>query len=142
MRHLDSLTAIYSRWLRANALPEIGADGLTMQLWQRVADLRGTGSPSHRAMKMRGQLAWLDRFCYLWQMAEARRTPLFEEATKRDEWIAAHAAYFTAIRGVGRKRSRHEFATKTEALAAQPGDGRTMIYAVASDGSSAHLCNI
>lgn len=69
-------------------------------------------------------------------------TPLFETAAERDDWIEENAAYFTAIRGVAATRSRDEFATKVEALAAQPGDGRTLIYAVAPDGASAHLCNI
>ena len=68
-------------------------------------------------------------------------TPLFETAAERDDWIEANAAYFTAIRGVGRTRTRSEFPTKAEALADQPGDGRTMIYAVAPDGASAHICN-
>ncbi len=68
-------------------------------------------------------------------------TPLFEQAADRDSWIEANAAFFTAIRGRGPTRTRSEFPTKAEALAAQPGDGRTLIYAVAPDGASAHICN-
>ncbi len=71
MKHLNLLTAIYSRWLRANAMPEIGADKLIMELWTRWGGEMQTGS-TFRGMKVREQLAWLDRFCYLWQMAEAR----------------------------------------------------------------------
>ncbi len=70
-------------------------------------------------------------------------TPLFEESAKRDEWIEANAAYFTAIRGVGHARMRLEFPTKDAAVRFRDwlDDGRTMIYAVAPDGASAHLCN-
>ncbi len=70
-------------------------------------------------------------------------TPLLEQAADRDAWIEANAAYFTAIRGAGWTQTRLEFPTKAGALkyAAWLGDGRTMIYAVAPDGASAHLCN-
>ncbi len=70
-------------------------------------------------------------------------TPLFESAAKRDAWIEANAEYFTAIRGIGFTRTRLEATTKAEALsyAARFGDGQTMIYAVAPDGASAHICN-
>ena len=71
MKHLDLLTAIYSRWLRANAMPDSGADELIMELWDRWGGEMKTGS-TFRSMKVREQLAWLDRFCYLWQMAESR----------------------------------------------------------------------
>jgi hypothetical protein len=60
------LISIYSRWLKANALPEIGANELTLELWGRVTEERKSGS-ALRMLKMRGQLAWLDRFCYIWQ---------------------------------------------------------------------------
>jgi hypothetical protein len=75
-------------------------------------------------------------------MTDLTMTPLFEAEADRTAWIERHAAYFTAIRGVGRSRSRREYPSKVQALAAQPGDGRTMIYAVAPDGASEHICNI
>ncbi len=69
MKHLDLLTSIYSRWLRANAMPEIGAEQLIMELWNKMGRGRANNS-ALRSMRLRGQLIWLDRFCYLWQMAE------------------------------------------------------------------------
>ncbi len=70
MRHLDKLTGIYSRWLKANALPELSPTELTIELWSRYGGGRESGG-TMRKLRMREQLAWLDRFCYLWQMAEA-----------------------------------------------------------------------
>jgi hypothetical protein len=69
-------------------------------------------------------------------------TPLFEADADRTDWIERHAAYFTAIRGRGLNRSREEYPSKAEALADQPGDGQSLIYAVAADDASAHICNI
>lgn len=55
----------------------------------------------------------------------------------------ANAAYFTAVRGFGRNRTRKDCPTleAARAEAATHGDGRTMIYAVTANGLSAHIEN-
>lgn len=75
-------------------------------------------------------------------ISDLTMTPLFEAEADRTAWIERHAAYFTAIRGNPPNRYRGEFPTKAEAIAAQPKIGRTLIYAVAPDGASVHICNI
>lgn len=54
-----------------------------------------------------------------------------------------NAVAFTAVRGLGRKRTRTDHETLDGALAeaARHGDGRTMIYAVTAAGNSAHIRN-
>lgn len=59
--------------------------------------------------------------------------------TEHEEAVLERAEYFTTFRLKGRDRREHEnFAA---ALADAAGDDRAMIYAVAPDGASAHLCN-
>lgn len=54
-----------------------------------------------------------------------------------------NAVAFTAVRGLGHKRTRAEFTTFADAIqhAASFGDGRTMIYAVTDAGMTAHIQN-
>lgn len=55
-----------------------------------------------------------------------------------------NATSFTAVRGMGAKRTRKDFSTFEDAVeyGNQYGDRRTMIYAITKMGSSAHICNI
>ena len=55
-----------------------------------------------------------------------------------------NAVGFTAVRGMGAKRTRKDFTTFDDAkkYAATFGDKRTMIYAVTAIGHNAHICNI
>ena len=66
-----------------------------------------------------------------------------EFKTPRERQIFSTAVMFTAVRGVLTNRTRAEFPCFELAYcyAKEIGDGRTMIYAINSTGSSAHICN-
>lgn len=72
-----------------------------------------------------------------------RKTATAEAIEHHSRSAAENAAYFTAVRGMGARRTRVDCSSITEAeeVAASHGDGRTMIYAVSHDGGSAHLKN-
>lgn len=55
-----------------------------------------------------------------------------------------NATGFTAVRGIGAKRTRRDFElfADVEAYANQFGDKRTMVYAITEIGHNAHICNI
>ena len=63
--------------------------------------------------------------------------------TSHEKFCIDTATHFSAVRGFGAKRSRHDFTTFGDALehADETGDGRTMIYAINDLGNSAHICN-
>ena len=63
--------------------------------------------------------------------------------TPREEQVIADAVAFTAVRGVKSNRVRVDCTTMAEAerVAAEFGDGRTMIYAVDETGGAAHIKN-
>lgn len=63
------------------------------------------------------------------------------EPTSHEIHCLENAEYFTAVRGRGLKRTRVKCNTiqAAEAIASDHGDGRTMIYAVTTEGSSAHI---
>lgn len=113
-------------------------DGTRHGMWWMSADLVDGAFRGHK------RFATMDE-------ALARPTlpasvPLCSSESDRTAWIEAHAAYFTAVRIRGRRnRERKEFDTRAEAEAwarREHSDGRTMIYAVAADGQSAHITNV
>jgi hypothetical protein len=55
-----------------------------------------------------------------------------------------NAIGFTAVRGIGAKRTRQDFTCieDAKAYAATFGDKRTMLYAITEVGHNAHICNI
>lgn len=63
--------------------------------------------------------------------------------TEFEQECIANAVAYTAVRGSGFSRVRHDCKTmeEAEAKAAEYGDGRTMIYAVTAKGFSAHVKN-
>ena len=63
--------------------------------------------------------------------------------TAHERNCLANAVSFTAVRGRGAQRNRQDFASfdAAKAYATEQGDGRTMIYAVTANGSSAHITN-
>lgn len=65
------------------------------------------------------------------------------EQTTHEAACLAGAVSFTAIRGIGAKRTRVDCETIEAAreVAKQYGDGRTMIYAITALGLSAHIEN-
>jgi len=65
------------------------------------------------------------------------------EQTGHEAFCLANAASFTAVRGMGARRTRVDCATLDEAraIAARHGDRRTMIYAITAEGRSAHIEN-
>ncbi len=68
-------------------------------------------------------------------------TPVFQNG--HEEACFKAAAYFTVVRGFAAKRTRVEVDSFGAALevAKDPGDGRSMIYAVTGSGSFAHIVN-
>lgn len=64
-------------------------------------------------------------------------------ATTHEQHCFENADHFTAVRGRGAKRTKVVCGSFTAAKdhAERHGDGRTMIYAVTAEGSSAHICN-
>lgn len=65
------------------------------------------------------------------------------QPTAHETNCLTNAASFTAVRGRGAQRTRKDFTSfdAAKAYAAECGDGRTMIYAVTANGSSAHITN-
>jgi hypothetical protein len=65
------------------------------------------------------------------------------EQTGHEAFCLTNAAYFTAVRGFGAKRTRTECESieRAREVAAGYGDGRTMIYAITAEGRSAHIEN-
>ena len=63
--------------------------------------------------------------------------------TDHEQYCFNNAVSFSAVRGVGRKRTRSDFNTYDEALAfaSQFTDGRTMVYAITDMGFHAHITN-
>lgn len=55
-----------------------------------------------------------------------------------------NAVSFTAVRGLGHKRTRQDFTSFDDAVAyaATFGDKRTMLYAITDIGHNAHICNL
>lgn len=53
------------------------------------------------------------------------------------------ATHFSAVRGVGAKRTRQDFTSleDAQAYAATFGDKRTMVYAINDMGNNAHIGN-
>lgn len=62
---------------------------------------------------------------------------------EHQQQMTRDADHFTAVRGMGFKRTKETFPDldAAEAYASGFGDGRTMLYAVTADGRSAHLKN-